>query len=368
MDIRGLQETWDALGSDDPLGVILGYPERRHDWDADEFFRTGEAEIDGTLERAERFGLPRARERALDFGCGVGRLTQAMCRHFDRVDGVDIAPSMIAAAERLNRHGDRCRYHLNDSDSLAFLAAESFDFVYSVLVLQHMEPELARRYLAELVRVLRPGGLLVFQVPGGRTPQAKLPRNAVLAAIEPLDGELELAAGGDATVRARVRNAGVAPWPALIGGRPVHLGNHWLSRDGELLQLDDGRAPLPHDVAPGEEVELELPVTAPAEPGDYVLELDLVQEGVAWFAQRRRLSRRRSRTARVPVRVVESRQQAASGGGHTTPPRMEMHAVPRRDVERILAAGGAHLLESAENDAAGPGWVSLTYTATRPAA
>jgi hypothetical protein len=45
-----------------------------------------------------------------------------------------------------------------------------------------------------------------------------------------------------------------------------------------------------------------------------------------------------------------------------------MHAVPRRDVERILRAGGARLLEAAENDAAGPGWVSLTYTATRPAA
>jgi SAM-dependent methyltransferase len=367
VDIRGLQETWDALGSDDPLGVILGYPERRHDWDAQEFFRTGEAEIDGTLERAEQLGLPHRRERALDFGCGVGRLTQAMCRHFDRVDGVDIAPSMIAAAERLNRHGERCRYHLNDSDSLAFLAGESFDFVYSALVLQHMRPELARRYLAELVRVLRPGGLLVFQVPSGRIPQAKLPRNAVLAEIEPLDRELELEAGGDATVRARVRNAGDAPWPALMGGRPVHLGNHWLDRAGTLLRLDDGRVPLPHDVAPGQEVELELSVTAPVEPGDYLLELDLVQEGVAWFSQRRRLSRRRSRPARVPVRVVES-GAAASDGGPATSPRMEMHAVPRRDVERILRRGGARLLKATESDAAGPGWVSITYTATRPAA
>jgi len=367
VDIRGLQETWDALGSDDPLGVILGYPERRHDWDAEEFFRTGEAEIDGTLQRAERFGLPRARERALDFGCGVGRLTQALCRHFERVEGVDIAPSMIAAAERLNRHGDRCRYHLNDSDSLAFLGGESFDFVYSALVLQHMQPELARGYLAELVRVLRPGGLLVFQVPSGRIPQAKLPRNAVLAEIEPLDRELELEAGAEATVGARVRNAGAAPWPALMGGRPVHLGNHWLDAAGEVLRLDDGRVPLPHDVAPGRQVELELPVTAPVEPGDYLLELDLVQEGVAWFSQRRRLSRRRSQTARVPVRVVES-ESAPAEGGQTMALRMEMHAVPRRDVERILRAGGTNLLEATENDAAGPGWVSITYTATRPAA
>jgi SAM-dependent methyltransferase len=363
VDIRGLQATWDALGSDDPLGVILGYPERRHDWDADEFFATGEAEIDATLARAEPFGLPGRRERALDFGCGVGRLTQAMCRHFERADGVDIAPSMIAAAEQLNRHGERCRYHLNEADSLAFLDSGSFDFVYSALVLQHMAPDLARSYLAELVRVLGPGGLLVFQVPSGRMPQAKLPRDAVLAEIRPLDAELELEAGEEATVRAQVRNAGASPWPSFLGGRPIHLGNHWRSADGKLLQLDDGRAPLPHDVGPGEEVELELTVTAPVDPGDYLLELDLVQEGVAWFSQRRRLSRRRSRTARVPVTVVASGLPA--GHGSPTLPHMEMHAVPRAEVERILSEGGARLLDASENDAAGPGWVSLTYTATK---
>jgi len=281
------------------------------------------------------------------------------------VDGVDIAPSMVAAAERLNRHGESCRYHVNDSDSLAFLPDESFDFVYSVLVLQHMTPELARRYLAELVRVVRPDGLLVFQVPSGRIPQAKLPRSAVLAEIEPLDRGLQLEAGEEATVRARVRNAGAAAWPALMGGRPIHLGNHWRDAEGKVLQLDDGRVPLPHDVAPGQEAELELPVTAPVEPGEYVLELDLVQEGVAWFSQRRRLSRRRSRPAQVPVTVVASERSVP--GAPPTAPRMEMHAVPRRDVEQILHDGGARLLEATENDAAGPGWVSVTYTATRPA-
>ena len=186
MDIRGLQATWDALGSDDPLGVILGYPERRNDWDADEFFRTGEAEIDATLARADPFGLPERRARALDFGCGVGRLTQAMCRHFERADGVDIAPSMIAAAEQLNRHGQSCHYRLNESDSLAFLDSGSFDFVYSALVLQHMAPDLARSYLAELVRVLRPGGLLVFQVPSGRISASTASRGSFACGIRPL--------------------------------------------------------------------------------------------------------------------------------------------------------------------------------------
>ncbi len=50
------------------------------------------------------------KRRALDFGCGVGRLTQALARHFNIVDGVDIAPSMIELANQFNRSGGRCRY------------------------------------------------------------------------------------------------------------------------------------------------------------------------------------------------------------------------------------------------------------------
>jgi hypothetical protein len=48
--------------------------------------------------------------------------------------------------------------------------------------------------------------------------------------------------------------------------------------------------------------------------------------------------------------------------------RMEMHAIPRAEVERILGESGVRVLDVAQDDAAGPGWVSLRYTATRPPA
>ncbi len=52
---------------------------------------------------------------------------------------------------------------------------------------------------------------------------------------------------------------------------------------GKLLQNDDGRVVLEKDLKPQEEVELILTVNAPKTEGSYLLELDLVQEGVTWF-------------------------------------------------------------------------------------
>jgi SAM-dependent methyltransferase len=171
MRLRDLQQTWHDLGKLDPLWAILSWPGKRGNrWDPREFFAMGEQEVADRLRQAARWGLPARRREALDFGCGVGRLTQAMCGHFERAAGVDIAPSMVKQARRFNRHGDRCKYHLNAADHLGLFAADRFDFVYSIIVLQHMPSHLALGYLREFVRVLAPGGLLVVQLPSHHTP------------------------------------------------------------------------------------------------------------------------------------------------------------------------------------------------------
>ena len=164
--LRSQQLQWDHLGRTDPLWAILTEPGRRHGgWDAAEFFATGEREIAEVMDRAAAFGLPVARGAALDFGCGVGRLTQALADRFEQVTGVDIAPAMLEGARAYNRHGDRCRYLLNEHNHLHALGDGAFDLVYSRITLQHLPRRHIRAYLAEFVRVLRPGGLLVFQLP-----------------------------------------------------------------------------------------------------------------------------------------------------------------------------------------------------------
>jgi SAM-dependent methyltransferase len=177
VNLAKLQRNWDLLGRADPLWAIAFDPAKRGNrWRPDEFFASGRREVARLLADLERAGVAVRGGRALDFGCGAGRLTQALAEHFDRVDGVDIAPSMLALAERSNRHGERCRYHLNASDDLALFADGTFDLAVSLLVLQHVENRYARRYLAELVRVLRPGGVLVAGVPSRprTTPRGRL--------------------------------------------------------------------------------------------------------------------------------------------------------------------------------------------------
>lgn len=162
MNLRELQRNWDSMGRRNPFTVILT---ARMRWDAYDFFRTGEAEIEGLIEDVKSLNHGFGGERALDFGCGVGRLTQPLADYYDEAYGVDIAPSMIEAANTLNRRGEGCRYILNERDDLRIFMDDYFDLIYSNITLQHMKPLYSLRYIEELLRVLKSGGLLVFHLP-----------------------------------------------------------------------------------------------------------------------------------------------------------------------------------------------------------
>jgi hypothetical protein len=88
------------------------------------------------------------------------------------------------------------------------------------------------------------------------------------------------------TSQARVvlENAGSATWRAR-GGTGVRLAYHWLDPLRNPIVWDGDRSLFPHPVAPGETVELEVPLAAPRPPGSYVLSFDLVDEHRFWFAE-----------------------------------------------------------------------------------
>ena len=166
MEFKGLKATWNAWGRRDPFYAILTFPDKRNNkWEIDEFFRTGVEEIDEVIWYLKSLDVPLRKHSALDFGCGAGRLTQALCNHFVSVTGVDVARSMIELANTYNKQPQRCRYMLNEQESLSEIADESFDFIYCCRVLQHMEPRYRDGYIREFLRVLSPAGILVFQQP-----------------------------------------------------------------------------------------------------------------------------------------------------------------------------------------------------------
>jgi len=164
MDLEKLKDEWEALARNDALGAILTDQSKAGGkWQLDEFMATGEAEVIKVLEHLRQLGHePDFGGAALDFGCGVGRLTQALARRFASCVGVDISQEMVDQAGRLNQFG-HCRYIVNADRRLPFRDGE-FGFIYCNIVLQHVPRRFAVEYLGEFVRILGPGGVLVFGV------------------------------------------------------------------------------------------------------------------------------------------------------------------------------------------------------------
>jgi SAM-dependent methyltransferase len=164
--IDKLQQDWDDLAKIDPMWAILSNPGKQQGiWDAEEFFATGRHQIRIVLDKIKGLGTILNTNAALDFGCGLGRLTQALAEEFDMVYGVDISAKMIESASQYNRFKKNCKYILNTKSDLQLFDDASFDFIYTYIVLQHMPPELMLGYLKEFIRILGIEGILMFQVP-----------------------------------------------------------------------------------------------------------------------------------------------------------------------------------------------------------
>jgi ubiquinone/menaquinone biosynthesis C-methylase UbiE len=254
MNLRLTRRHWNELARRDPLWAVLTDPAKAGNrWQLEEFCADGRRPVAAELAGV-RAHYPTLRQgSALDFGCGVGRLSQALAGHFDRVTGVDLSEEMLGHARAHNRHGQRVEYVHNTRPDLRVLGDARFDFVYSILTLQHMEPAHARAYIREFVRVAAPGGAILFQLPaeGLRDPP-------------------------DSTL--------LTPWPPTFLKR---LKRRWLKQRNR------------------------------------------------WLAEQ---------------------------------PLMEMHGLPRPEVEQLLADSGAQLIKSYPYGAAGQVLESWGYLACRPAA
>lgn len=168
MGLGYVKKTYERWGADDPMYAVL----TRHDraggkWDAEAFFRHGREEVARVVSDLDQLGVDIRGCQALDFGCGVGRLTQALADFAAEVTGVDIAESMVEAARSYDRHEGAVRYRLNTSPDLALFDDATFDFVYSNITLQHVPPRFGRAYIREFFRVVRPGGCVLFQMRSG---------------------------------------------------------------------------------------------------------------------------------------------------------------------------------------------------------
>jgi ubiquinone/menaquinone biosynthesis C-methylase UbiE len=157
---------WNALAELDPLWTILSEPDKKFGkWDTAEFFSTGEREAERVLAMCKASNLQISYGRLLDFGCGVGRMTRGFSKFFASCVGLDASEKMVALARDLNAGVVNCEFAVSAESRLPFKDGD-FDFVFTVLVLQHLPTrEMILNYIGEFIRVAKDDGIIVFQLP-----------------------------------------------------------------------------------------------------------------------------------------------------------------------------------------------------------
>ncbi len=162
----------------------------------------------------------------LDVGCGVGLMSGYVGKHFGDLRGIDIAPGVVdKAAERVPEG----KFELYDGRRIPF-NDETFDVVFTVCVLHHVPPAQWGSLVAEMARVLKPGGLLyIFE----HNPYNPLTRRAVSDCPFDADAKLLSRSRSAALIKGAGLDAAEAryvlffPWDGS-GFRNVESGLRWL--------------------------------------------------------------------------------------------------------------------------------------------
>ncbi len=167
---------WEELAQREPYFAVLtkdGLPDVESNTRASAaFFETGEEDIAALLAAiASLLGRTVPLGSSLDFGCGAGRLTLPLARRATSVVACDISATILDHARRNAEAAGLTNITFMRSDELARLPDAQFDFVCSLLVLQHIAPAAGYEIIRTLLRLLAPVGIAALHVtlerPGG---------------------------------------------------------------------------------------------------------------------------------------------------------------------------------------------------------
>jgi SAM-dependent methyltransferase len=176
--LRRMRRDWDRRARENARFYVATLQDQ---WSEQEFYRSGDAtfeeQILTDLGNICQGKDPREMQ-VLEIGCGAGRVTRALGRHFGHVYAVDISREMVRQARRGLAEFPNVRVYRNNGRDLSGVGANWFsrwgigrklqvDFAFSCMVFQHIPSrEIIESYIREVNRRLRPGGLFKFQVQG----------------------------------------------------------------------------------------------------------------------------------------------------------------------------------------------------------
>lgn len=153
---------WEYWGKHDPYFGVLRDDRFRKDnqeENRETFFTSGRNHMAYRLQHLETHLGAIPRGRAVDFGCGVGRMSQAMAEHFGEVVGVDISPSMLDEARENAATAGLANIDYVLSDDALSNAPGQYDFVHTAIVLQHIPVDRGMVIIDSLLSKTAPGGV-----------------------------------------------------------------------------------------------------------------------------------------------------------------------------------------------------------------
>jgi ubiquinone/menaquinone biosynthesis C-methylase UbiE len=157
-----MRRFWDRRAREDAFHFVDSRLPYRHA-DQERFWAEGEKDLATLLDIAGVTVEPGS--RVLEIGCGLGRLTRGLAARAGQVVALDVSAEMLAQARRHNGELQNVTWLQGDGATLSGVDDESVDACISHVVFQHIpDPAVTLGYVAEMGRVLRPGGWAAFQV------------------------------------------------------------------------------------------------------------------------------------------------------------------------------------------------------------
>lgn len=169
----GTKEHWDRAALENPYGAILhGVTDPGEFWNRKEgIVHLGELTPDGIF---------------LDLGCGIGRIARHISPRVGQYWGIDVSEHMIERARAEHVNYDNVSFVVGNGVDLGEFGSNTFDYVFTCLLFQHIFPLNTISYIKEVYRVLKEGGTFFCRsVPTKKYEDSGINRQELDEAISP---------------------------------------------------------------------------------------------------------------------------------------------------------------------------------------
>lgn len=162
--MRDTNKDWNIIGDVEPyFGVLTDQRYLKKNITPqliDEFYLSGVEYVDHTLDTLQGLSSAFSPKTALDFGCGVGRLLAPMCRKVDLAYGVDVSKGMLNLLS-----SNLSRMDISNYELFSEIPDIQVDWINSIIVLQHIPPDVGYELIKKLWSILKAGGGFSIQFP-----------------------------------------------------------------------------------------------------------------------------------------------------------------------------------------------------------